>query len=267
MPRVLTTAAGAPSEVVAAPDGRRHVVRLLSYLPGGVLAEVPHPPQLLRNVGATLARLGRALPGFFHPAAGHELLWALKLAARLREHALHIEDAERRRLADRFLERFETRVLPRLPGLRAQVIHNDVNCQNTLVAARLAVGVNISAWRVKDRPENLALHRARRSPLLGDPRAPGRHGSRLRPLLLPRRLRPLSVPQRAEARRLARRPRRVLRLRSRAGSPRGAQAPLARGRRPRRRSGRGCTVARSPSRTTGARCARRVTSTRASTIG
>jgi 4-aminobutyrate aminotransferase-like enzyme/Ser/Thr protein kinase RdoA (MazF antagonist) len=222
VPRVLTTAAGAPSQIVAAPDGRRHVVRLLSYLPGAVLEEVPHPPQLLRNVGATLARLGRALRGFFHPAAGHELLWDLKLAARLREHALHIEDAERRRLADRFLERFETRVLPGLPGLRAQVIHSDVNCQNTLVdasgervagivdfgdmvhaplvndvavtvseamlgepdpiaaaaevvagyhavealheeelallfdlvAARLAVGVTISAWRVKEHPEN-----------------------------------------------------------------------------------------------------------------
>jgi Ser/Thr protein kinase RdoA (MazF antagonist) len=222
VPRVLTTAAGAPSQVVAAPDGRRHVVRLLSYLPGAVLEEVPHPPQLLRNLGAILARLGRALRGFFHPAAGHELLWDVKLAARVREHVVHIEDAERRRLADRFLERFETRALPRLPGLRAQVIHSDVNRQNTLVdasgegvagiidfgdtvhaplvndlavtvseamlgkpdpiaaaaevvagyhavealheeeldllldlvAARLAVGVIISAWRVKDHPEN-----------------------------------------------------------------------------------------------------------------
>ena len=85
VPRVVPTAAGAPSQVVAAPDGRRHVVRLLTYLPGTILEDVAHPPQLLRNLGATLARLGRALRGFFHPAAGHELLWDLKLAARLRE--------------------------------------------------------------------------------------------------------------------------------------------------------------------------------------
>jgi 4-aminobutyrate aminotransferase-like enzyme/Ser/Thr protein kinase RdoA (MazF antagonist) len=222
VPRVQPTAAGEPSQVVAAPDGRRHVVRLLSYLPGAIFADFPHPPALLRNVGATLAHLGHALRGFFHPAAGHELLWDLTHAARLREHVLHIEDAERRRLADHFLERFETRVLPRLPGLRAQVIHNDVTFDNTLVdasgeavagiidfgdmvhaplvndvavavsvailgepdpiaaamqvvagyhaveplreeelallfdliAARLAVGVVISAWRVKDHPEN-----------------------------------------------------------------------------------------------------------------
>jgi 4-aminobutyrate aminotransferase-like enzyme/Ser/Thr protein kinase RdoA (MazF antagonist) len=222
VPRVFATAAGEHSQVVEAPDGRSHIVRLLSYLHGSLLGEVPHPPPLLRNVGDTLARLGRALRGFYHPAAGYELLWDLKHAARLREHARHIEDASRRRLADRVLERFEARVLPRLPGLRAQVIHNDVGCNNALVdaggevvagifdfgdmvhaplvndvavtlaemildepdpmaaamhvvagyhaveplreeelallfdltAARLAVGVAISAWRVKDHAEN-----------------------------------------------------------------------------------------------------------------
>ena len=135
VPRVVATRAGGHSQIVAAPDGRRHIVRLLSYLPGGLLGKVPHPPPLLESVGATLARLGRALRGFFHPASGYELLWDLKHAARVREHAHHIANAELRDLANRFLGRFESRVLPQLPGLRAQVIHNDMGGNNALVEA------------------------------------------------------------------------------------------------------------------------------------
>ncbi len=133
VPRVRTTTAEEPFRIVEGPDGRRHVVRMLTFLPGRVFAEVPHASRPLRDLGATVARLGHALRGFFHPAADHELLWDMKQAAKLREHVRHIEDARRRSLADGFLEDFESRLLPVLPGLRAQVIHNDVSCHNTLV--------------------------------------------------------------------------------------------------------------------------------------
>jgi hypothetical protein len=54
------------------------------------------------------------------------------------------------RLADRFLERFRTRVLPRLPGLRAQVIHNDVNYQDTLGYTRER-GEDRPFWAILER--------------------------------------------------------------------------------------------------------------------
>ncbi len=133
VPRVVTTSTGESAGNVDGLDGRRHVVRLLTFLPGTTLGTLPHASRPLRDLGATLARLGHALRGFFHPAAGHELLWDLKHAARLRERVAHIEDGERRALVDRTLEVFETQVLPALPRLRAQVIHNDVTCDNTLI--------------------------------------------------------------------------------------------------------------------------------------
>jgi len=136
VPRVLPTAAGALSALVEAPDGRRCIARLHSFLPGTALGASPRGPECLRDLGAALARLGRALRGFFHPAADHELPWDLKCAHRLRERVPQIERAELRRLADETLARFEAQVLPRLPGLRAQVIHNDVSRDNTLVDAR-----------------------------------------------------------------------------------------------------------------------------------
>jgi 4-aminobutyrate aminotransferase-like enzyme/Ser/Thr protein kinase RdoA (MazF antagonist) len=136
VPRVLRTAAGALSSVIEARDGRRSIARLLSYLPGTALGSAPRGAECLRDVGATLARLGHALRGFFHPAADRELPWDLKRAQRLRARVREIEPAGLRRLADESLARFEARVLPRLPGLRAQVIHNDVSRSNTLVDAR-----------------------------------------------------------------------------------------------------------------------------------
>jgi 4-aminobutyrate aminotransferase-like enzyme/Ser/Thr protein kinase RdoA (MazF antagonist) len=136
VPRVLPTAAGALSAVIEAPDGRRCIARLLSFLPGTALGASPRGPACLRDVGATLARLGHALRGFFHPAADRSLPWDLKGAQRLRARVRQIEAAGLRRLADESLARFEAGVLPRLPGLRAQVIHNDVSRSNTLVDDR-----------------------------------------------------------------------------------------------------------------------------------
>ncbi|MDP3910415.1 MAG: aminotransferase class III-fold pyridoxal phosphate-dependent enzyme [Gemmatimonadales bacterium] len=85
------------------------------------------------TLGALSARLGRALRGYFHPAAGHVLLWDIKHAGLLRARLDEIEDSERRRLIGRHLDHFETHVLPVLHGLRAQVIHNDMTPDHVLV--------------------------------------------------------------------------------------------------------------------------------------
>ncbi|HEY5657704.1 MAG TPA: aminotransferase class III-fold pyridoxal phosphate-dependent enzyme [Myxococcota bacterium] len=133
VPRVIRTADGSPSRWIVGPDGRRSIVRLLTFLPGRLLDHAYHTPGLLREIGTTTARLARALRGFFHPAARHDLLWDLLQAPRLRQHTRHIDDPGRRRLVERTLDDFEERVLPQLHRMRAQVIHNDVSCHNTLI--------------------------------------------------------------------------------------------------------------------------------------
>jgi 4-aminobutyrate aminotransferase-like enzyme/Ser/Thr protein kinase RdoA (MazF antagonist) len=133
IPRLIPTPSGEHGCKVDGPDGQKHLVRLLTFLPGKPLGDLAPENRPLRSLGATVARLGLALRGFFHPAAGHRLLWDLKHAASLREHVVHIEDAGRRELADHYLRNFEKRALPQLPGLRAQVIHNDVSPNNALV--------------------------------------------------------------------------------------------------------------------------------------
>ncbi|HXV35767.1 MAG TPA: phosphotransferase, partial [Myxococcota bacterium] len=141
VPHLVTTTDGAESCEIEAADGRRSIVRLLSYLRGGVLADARRSRELLRDVGASAARLGQALRGFFHPASRQDLLWDLTQAPSLLKRTHAIEDPEARRLVERVLEHLASAVMPELARMRAQVIHNDVSCMNTLVDADRVVGV------------------------------------------------------------------------------------------------------------------------------
>jgi 4-aminobutyrate aminotransferase-like enzyme/Ser/Thr protein kinase RdoA (MazF antagonist) len=87
----------------------------------------------VRGIADTHARLCLALRSFFHPNAGRELLWDLRQALELRPLLEAIEDEARRTLAARALDRFEERVLPAWPRLRAQVVHGDFNLDNLLL--------------------------------------------------------------------------------------------------------------------------------------
>jgi hydroxylysine kinase len=141
VPRVRATPEGALAHEVGADDGRRFIVRVLSFLPGQLLvATAPHPA-LARDVGAMTARLGRALRGFSHPSSRHALLWNLTQAPGLRARTRHIADSGRRRVIEEVLDHFAADVLPRLRQQRAQVIHNDVSCVNTLVEGHRVSGV------------------------------------------------------------------------------------------------------------------------------
>ena len=70
--------------------------------------------------------------GFFHPAADYEILWDITRFPELRPLLTHVCDGHRRVLVELVLDRFEARVAPALPGLRAQVIHGDMSLDNVL---------------------------------------------------------------------------------------------------------------------------------------
>ncbi len=132
VPRAHPTLAG---ELVgtAEVDGVSHLLRLLPMLPG----RNHHPGELdlraMRRIGVFTGELSRALRGFFHPSAGRIIEWDQKQLPTLLPHADLVVDPQRRALLDRVLERVRTRVLPALPGLRAQVIHNDLTLDNLLL--------------------------------------------------------------------------------------------------------------------------------------
>jgi 4-aminobutyrate aminotransferase-like enzyme/Ser/Thr protein kinase RdoA (MazF antagonist) len=164
-------AAGAPDlstpRVVPASDGRLtaeaggRFVRLLTYLPGTILAQArPQSPAVLGAVGRFLGRLDRALEGFRHPAArDRDLLWnpdrALDVIA---SHETAIEDPGRRALVGHFVAEHRDGVAPLLKSLSRGVIHNDANDYNVLlgpstpgeraVSGILDFGDMVESWTV-----------------------------------------------------------------------------------------------------------------------
>lgn len=134
VPRVVRTLEGRTHGTVALADGRHTPVRMLTYLEGIQIRETVRTPAQRRAMGTGLAQLNRAMHGFAHPGATHDLLWNVSAAHRLVAKLDSIVDARRRALAEEFMARFSAHVLPRLASLRSQVIHNDYHFYNVLVA-------------------------------------------------------------------------------------------------------------------------------------
>ena len=134
VPRIVRSVEGSPEIVLTLPGQPPSVVRLYTFLQGEPLHKTPPSRRQRRNMGEVLARIDLAMREFQHSASNHELMWDMKHAHRLRPLLVHIEDPQRRALVERFVDRFEQFVLPAMPGLRTQVIHNDLNPHNVLVS-------------------------------------------------------------------------------------------------------------------------------------
>jgi hydroxylysine kinase len=134
VPRVVRTLEGRTHGTITLPDALPTRVRMLTYLDGIQIRETLRTPEQRRAMGTVLARLNRALHGFSHPGATHDLLWNVSAAHRLAAKLDAVVDERRRALAGKFMARFIADVLPRLASLRSQVIHNDYHLYNVLVA-------------------------------------------------------------------------------------------------------------------------------------
>ncbi|RLT40570.1 MAG: aminotransferase class III-fold pyridoxal phosphate-dependent enzyme [Chloroflexi bacterium] len=142
-PRVLPAADGGWMTQIAGPNGSRHWVRLLTFLPGTPLAQQPRQtPALLRDVGRRVAQVDAALADFDpstgsghrHPAIHRDFEWDLARGlAVIEEYAPLIADPQMAALVAGLSADFRQQTAPRLPALRRQVIHNDANDYNLLV--------------------------------------------------------------------------------------------------------------------------------------
>jgi len=130
--RLVPSLDGEVQSHVTGPDGREHVVRMVTLMPGRTYEPDEMRLDALPAFGEASARLARALRGFFHPSADHPLLWNIRNALDLRPLVPNIEDPRRRAIAERVLDRFEELVHPAFGHLRAQVIHNDLTSDNAL---------------------------------------------------------------------------------------------------------------------------------------
>lgn len=132
-PRVVRTREGATEATVAAPDGTSRVVRMLTWLPGRPIHIATRSAAQRTACGRLAAGLATALGSFRHPAARRRLLWDLQHVLCL-SRLLEALPASLRPRAAAFLHRYASEVAPRFPELRRQVLHNDLNSKNVVVA-------------------------------------------------------------------------------------------------------------------------------------
>ncbi len=177
MPRLLKPLQGdAPDVQWDVPGMLPRRVRLLTYLAGRPLHLLTRTPALRRDLGAMLARLDLALRDFAHPSQSHRLLWDLQHATQVRGLLAELPP-ERRALPERALDRFAAYAVPVLPGLRAQVIHNDFNPHNILadpaddtrIAGIIDFGDMVHAPMVQDLATAAAYQIAPDGPVLQGP--------------------------------------------------------------------------------------------------
>lgn len=128
VPRVVTGRDGRAE--VALPSGS--ILRILTWVEGAPLHAAPRSPALRRSVGAMAARLTRALEGFAHPAEGHELIWDIRNAGKLRPLLTAVPDTVLRAGCATALDRFDAETGPALAALPWQVVHADLNPHNVL---------------------------------------------------------------------------------------------------------------------------------------
>jgi 4-aminobutyrate aminotransferase-like enzyme len=141
VPRVFATQQG-DDLGQAEQDGISYATCLMGYIPGQLLAEQRPRRSLLTNVGDTLARVDRALQGFFHPALAQHIAWDVRRLPELIEFASYVGADEVRRNVETVCGDLKDR-LSLLRGLRSQAIHGDCHSGNLLVdtAAGAVCGV------------------------------------------------------------------------------------------------------------------------------
>ncbi len=131
VPRLLPAARGERIGRFAR-GGIEYDTCLMSFLPGRCLAEVTPDSALLRTVGGTLARIDRALQGFFHPFLGRAIAWDVRRLPELIEFSRYIESPARRAAVQQAALAMSDR-LPALRAVRCQAIHGDCHAHNLLV--------------------------------------------------------------------------------------------------------------------------------------
>jgi len=140
VPKIRRTRSGASSTTILHGE-TRHVARLVSYLPGRLLAEVSPTPSLMRSIGQSLAYLDIALSDFKCDGDQQPLLWDMQRAADLLPLTTHIPDGVLRQVVLACFDDFQQVAEPQFTALRHQVIHNDVNPGNVLVEEKDSASV------------------------------------------------------------------------------------------------------------------------------
>jgi ethanolamine-phosphate phospho-lyase len=115
-------------------NGQPTICRMLSFLAGDFMGDVPATEELAQSLGIFLARLDLKLQNFdSYVFRARQWEWDIQFLYFNKKYLNDIPNAHNRNIVNHFMLQFEEHVVPKSLELRKQIIHNDPNEWNILV--------------------------------------------------------------------------------------------------------------------------------------
>jgi len=116
-------------------NNQRHIVRMLKYIPGKILYNVPDwTTKLFYQSGELAARMDNVLSSFDHAAyKDRSTIWSLTSMPQVLNFIDAVKDVDNKRLAEEIINEFIKVVKPLEASLPKGIIHGDLNEQNIIV--------------------------------------------------------------------------------------------------------------------------------------
>ena len=123
-------------------EGVDQVCRMLTFLEGEFLGDVEHTPALMANFGSALALIDLNLQGLRnYTIAAKQWEWDIQYLSLNEKYIDDIKNPKDRSLVSYFIQQYKENVVPVLPDLRKQIIHNDANDWNVLFSKEEVSGI------------------------------------------------------------------------------------------------------------------------------
>ena len=120
----------------------KRFARLLTYLEGDFMGETEHSISLFKSFGKFLAELNIQLQTFKNSIIeSRQFKWDLQYFLMNEKYVEYIPDSSDRKIVEHFFQQYKNNVLPVIPSLRKQIIHNDANEWNTLANNNRVTGL------------------------------------------------------------------------------------------------------------------------------
>ncbi|XP_014413763.1 hydroxylysine kinase isoform X3 [Camelus dromedarius] len=110
---------------------KSYLVRLLTYLPGRPIAEIPISSQLLYEIGRLAAKLDKTLE--LSSLHRENFIWNLKNVPLLEKYLYALGQNRKREIVEQVIQLFKDEVMTKLSHFRECINHGDLNDHNILI--------------------------------------------------------------------------------------------------------------------------------------
>ncbi|MGB1448779.1 MAG: aminotransferase class III-fold pyridoxal phosphate-dependent enzyme [Flavobacteriaceae bacterium] len=122
-------------------EGKKELLRVLSFVKGSFMKDLPPTKALYRSLGQQTAFMGLALQEMQRPLLQcREWEWNLNASKLLLKRLDFIQEGTVQGVVRYFIQQFEQRVLPQQEELPQQLLHNDLNEYNLLAKGKKVTG-------------------------------------------------------------------------------------------------------------------------------